>query len=197
MWLLLLFWDPAAASSAAQMLTTSDKNLESKTWGVGGREKEITQDSTWREIRGRIGRESKPAVSKSCPVVFAMPRAKQAFYQFLGLRFIPVMWFFLPHKSVHDSACEEGSSVEEHLLANRPIDSSRQNKSHDSEDDLHVNSDVNRRWMHFWSFWTSTRQLLSYVEVKSDHKKNNMAFYGIRLYLLIGTGFPHFGCKIP
>lgn len=93
------------------MLTTSDKNLESKIWGVGGREKEITEDSTWREKMGRKERESKPVVSKSGPVMVAMPRGKQAFYQFLGLKFILVCCEFLPHKSVHDSSCEEGSSV--------------------------------------------------------------------------------------
>lgn len=83
--------DPAAASSAAQMLTTSDKNLERNTWGVRGREKEIIEDSTWSEKRWRIDILSRPAMSKSYPVVFAMPRAEQVFYRFLGWRFILVM----------------------------------------------------------------------------------------------------------
>lgn len=67
------------------MLTTSDKNLESRIWGVGGREKEITEDSTWREKRGRKERKSKPAVSKSGPVMVAMPRGKQAFLSVSGV----------------------------------------------------------------------------------------------------------------
>lgn len=79
-------------SSTAQMLTTPDKNLESKTWGVGGREKEITEDCTWREKIERTERERESAASKSCPVVVAMPRAKQAFYHFLGFGFILVLW---------------------------------------------------------------------------------------------------------
>lgn len=41
--------------------------------------------------KGREHNEREPAVSKSCPVVVAMPKAKQAFYQFLRFRFILVL----------------------------------------------------------------------------------------------------------
>lgn len=73
------------------MLTTPEKNLESKKWGMGGREREneISEDAAWREKREQ--KEGEPAEFKSCPVVVAMPRAKQAFYQFLELRFILVL----------------------------------------------------------------------------------------------------------
>lgn len=53
----------------------------------GGGGGEIREDAAWREKR-REQKEGEPAGFKSCPVVAAMPRAKQAFYQFLELRFI-------------------------------------------------------------------------------------------------------------
>lgn len=73
-------------SSTAPVLTTPEKDLESKTWGEGGRGRGITKREKERE------RERESMASKCYPVVVAMPRAKQAFYQFLGLGFILVLW---------------------------------------------------------------------------------------------------------
>lgn len=89
--------------------------LQTKIWKAkqgeweGGRER--LQRTLHGEKKEREQKEREPEASKSCPVVIAMPRAKQAFYQFLGFRFILVLWVFLPHKSVHDSSCEKRSSV--------------------------------------------------------------------------------------
>lgn len=88
---------------------------------MGGREREneIREDAAWREKRQQ--KEGEPAEFKSCPVVVAMPRAKQGFISFWSS---DLFWCseFLPHKLVHDSACEE---CIEHLLDNRPTHSGR------------------------------------------------------------------------
>lgn len=55
-----------------------------------GRERERDHRTLHGEREKRGKKERETAASKSCPVVVAMPRAKQAFYQFLGLRFILV-----------------------------------------------------------------------------------------------------------
>lgn len=160
-------------SSTAQMLTTPDKNLESKTWGVGG----ITEDCTWREKRERTEREREPAASKSCPVVAAMPRAKQAFYQFLGFRFILVLWVFLPHKSVHDSSCEEHCSAWSICWITATANSSR---PHEAVTDFNVNSDANRTWVCFQSLRTSKEQVC--VELSWTKKWWKKTIFGLLRY---------------
>lgn len=55
-----------------------------------GRERERDYMTLLEKRKEREQKEREPAASKSCPVAVAMPRAKQAFYQFLGFTFILV-----------------------------------------------------------------------------------------------------------
>ena len=74
------------------------------------REREITDDWTWRIKEGKTRKRERQALSASCPEVVAMPSAKQAFYQFRGFTVI-LVYEILPHKTVHGYTCENNYSA--------------------------------------------------------------------------------------
>lgn len=91
-------------SSTAQMLTTPDKNLESKTWGVGGRER------LQRTLHGG----SRERESHQClNLVRWWLQCQELNKRFISFWGSVLVWCceFLPHKSAHDSACEEGYGI--------------------------------------------------------------------------------------
>jgi len=123
MWLLLLFWDPAVPVLDCSNVDNSREKSGNQNMRSGS-ETERDYRTLHREKKERGQKKKKPAASKSCPAAVAMPRAKQAFYQFLGFRFILVSGISASQINAWYSLWGRRKYME-HLLANRPIDSRR------------------------------------------------------------------------
>ena len=110
MWLLLLFWDPAELVLDCSNVDNSRQKSGKQNMG-SGREEEITEDSTWRSRERERERERE---SHQClKLIRWWLQCQELNKRFISFWGSVLVWCceFLPHKSVHDSACEEGYSI--------------------------------------------------------------------------------------
>lgn len=107
MWLLLLFWDPAVP--VLDCLNVDNKNLESKRWGVGGGDRDYRGHYIGGKWGENIMRESQQCLN----LVRLWLPCQELNKHFICVLGSDLFWCceFMPHKSVHESVCEDGYIV--------------------------------------------------------------------------------------